>query len=340
MVLKGRPKLLDKKLDFAKNRTVSILLPQDNPLRRVTLHASIKTDAGATPAVGIKNGNILNLIERIRVVANGSDVIFDCDLRTYFAALTYEYGAKPYLDTFTIPAANASGTDEIDIPIDFALIRNQLSDYSALVPAQLLDSLQLSVTFGDIGDIVTTANTATVSKDTTIEVSIYEIYETTGDLSALNDVLGRITRVYEGTEETVITKAYNSYPNSELAIPVSPVPATHLVTLLIARSNITDLDPSDSNSVIDYVKIENVRGGGEAIFIERFKYLNFAQKLEYALESSNTVGQAYLDWTDIRNGGLQNISLDAIQIKLLTAAPTATKENALRIYKKYIPVAV
>ena len=45
-----------------------------------------------------------------------------------------------------------------------------------------------------------------------------------------------------------------------------------------------------------------------------------------------------MDYVDLRNGALNNINVDAIKYKFLTSAPTADKKNAIRIYKKYIPV--
>ena len=244
MVVKNREKNLTVKAKFEKNATVRVEIPQDNAIRRINLHCKIVTNAGATPAVGIKNGNILNAIKRMQVKLNGTDDIFDLDLRTYFDVLTYEYGTKPYLDAFAIPVATKSSNDEIEIPIDFALIRNQISDYSALLPAQLLDSVELLITWGDIGDIVTTANTATIASSTEIALSLIEVYETTSNLDALNDIMGSLTKVYEGVEQTSITQAYASYPADELPIQVRPVPARHLAHLMIALKNITDGNPA------------------------------------------------------------------------------------------------
>ena len=83
-----------------------------------------------------------------------------------------------------------------------------------------------------------------------------------------------------------------------------------------------------------------MQGGGEAIFLGIFKYLNHGQKLDYALESDNVTGRVYFDWTDIRNGNLTNLDVDAIKYKILAVAPAATKVNAVRIYKKFISAPV
>ena len=122
-------------------------------------------------------------------------------------------------------------------------------------------------------------------------------------------------------------------------VDVRPVPARHLAHLLLGMSNITDGDPSRTNTVIDRIKLENVKGGGELMMVDKFAYFNQMQKLTLGLESDNEVGEVYLNWVDRRNGGLDNIDVDALKYKFTTGAPTASKKNAIRIYKKYIPIA-
>ena len=94
MVVKNREKNLTVKAKFGKNETVRVEIPQDNAIRRINLHCKIVVDAAVTPAVGIKNAGVLNAVKRIQVKLNGTDDIFDVDLRTYFDVLTYEYGGQ------------------------------------------------------------------------------------------------------------------------------------------------------------------------------------------------------------------------------------------------------
>ena len=337
MGIKNRKRAIVEAVEFKENGQVIKQIPQDNLLRRVSLHGKIKVDAGVTIGVGIKQDSFLNLVKRIQVRLNGSDNIFDLDLRTYFYALAYEYGAKPFMDTFVIPATTTSQTFEFEIPIDFAIIRNQISDYSALVPAHLLDSMDLIIDWGSISDVIATPNDTTINATTEIKLSIIEVYSNTSDAKEIDDIISNLTKVYEGVEQTPITRAYTSYPADELPIQVRPVPARHLTAIIFGLDNITDGDSVLSNSVIDQIKLENVKGGGEAIFYDYFSDLNNEQKSDFRLESDNSKGMIMLDWVDLRNGSLDNIDVDALKYKMLTSAPTATKENAIRIYKKYIP---
>lgn len=316
-------------------------LPQDNLVRRLILYFFCKTETptGDTAGTGAKNSDFMNLIKRIRVRLNGSDTIFDVDLRTYYAALQAEYGSAPHKDTYAIPAAGANTDSRMVFPIDFALIRNQMSDYSALVPANLLDSFELIVDWGDVGDILGTPNDTVVDSTTAITVSVVEAYETTDDRTEINGIISNLTKVYEGVEQTEIDQAYASFPADELPVAIRPVPARHLSHLLIGLSNITDGNSDYNDLVISDLKLQNVQGGGEDIFLNNFRTASMLNQLDQDKEA-RAIGAVYIDWADIRNGGLDNVNVDALKYKFTTSAPTASKKNAVRIYKKYIPLAV
>ena len=338
MALKSRTRRLSKNIKLTSGATEQYELPQDNLTRRINLHMKITaaTAAGATKAVGIKNGGIAKYVKRMEVILNGSDNVFDLDLRTYLHALTYEYGASPYYHEIAIPNAGASDSAFVNIPIDFALIRNQIMDLGAVIPAQLLDSFILQITLGQPSDVFTTANATTISG--TIELTLTEIYEQDANAGnqAIDDVISSAVIVREGVTAINIDAAYASYPADSLDKQIRPIPANHLTHCLVALKNITDGNPDEANDVIDFLKISNVKGGGELILVDTFTALNYAQQIEYSLENDNIEGVVYLDWVDLRNGGLANVNVDALKYELLTAAPTTAKKNQLRVYKKYI----
>ena len=337
MAIKNRNRAIVEKIGYEKNSQKLLHIPQDNLIRRISLHGKITLTSGSTAGSGIKNHKLLGLVKRIQIRLNGHDSIIDVDAQSYFHALKFEYGAKPFIDALTVPSATKSKTFEFELPIDFALIRNQISDYTALLPAQLLDSVDLIIEWGDIGDIITTVSDTTVSTASEISVSLIEVYSNTNS-GELDDIINNLTKVYEGVEQTEIDKGYQSYPADELPIAIRPVPARHLASLIFGLDNITDGNPSYSNAVVKQLKLENVKGGGESIFHDYFNVLNHQQKSDFRLESDNSNGMIYLDWTDLRNGSLDNVDVDALKFKLLTKAPESGHKNACRIYKRYIPV--
>ena len=343
MVVKTRTRELTRNIPFAENDTGIMELPQDNLIRRLILEFDFDTStpSGDTAGTGVKNNALTNLVKRIQVRLNGTDSVFDVDLTTYVELLDYEYGTKPTVPTYTIPAAAADSDFKVFVPIDFSLVRNQLSDYSALLPANLLGSLDLLITWGSAADLLSTVNDTQVDSTTKCKVHVVEVYETTSDRSDIEAIISNLTKVYEGVEQTVIDKQYDSYPSDELSIDIQPVPARHLSHMMVAYGNITDKNPTtNTNAPITTIKVENVQGGGEAILLGDFIALSGMSSLDYLSGGALKKGHVYLNWADLRNGGLDNISVDALKYKLLTGTPTASKENAARIYKKYIPVQV
>jgi len=338
MAIKTRHRSLTKNITYAPNESKIVELPQDNLVRRLLLKYTIvvKTATGDTVGTAAKQEDFLNLMKRIRVRLNGADSIFDVDLRTYWHALTYEYQKAPEKDTFAIPAAGSDNTYHMTIPIDFAFIRNQVSDFSALVPANLLDSFELIIDWGDAGDVLGTPND-TVFTGTKVDLEMVEVYETTSSRDAINAIVSNLTKIYEGVEQTVIDKEYDSFPANELPIDIRPVPARHLSHLIVAYKNITDGNPDEADDRITNVKLENVQGGGENIFLGEWRFLRKQNQVDF---QESHAGVLYIDWADLRNGGLDNINVDALKYKLLTAAPTSGDEDAARIYKKYVPLAV
>ncbi len=298
------------------------------------MDVTVKT--GTTKGTTVKKGDILNILKRIEVILNGNDNIFDCDLKTYAEALRFGYGVKIHKDTFSIPDADTSKTFHVEIPIDFAFERNLISDVRALLPAQLLGSLQLKLTWGSISDILGTANNTEIDSKTKVRASIIEVYDNGQGENQIQSILDNLTRINEGVSQDEISREYKSYPADELPVSVRPVSALHLQTILLGLKNITDGDPTYDNDVIKQIKLENVKGGGEAIYHDFFADLQRSQKADFGFESDNPTGIVMIDWADIRNGGLANVNVDAIKWKFITAKPTTSKENAIRQYKRYI----
>lgn len=338
MVLKNRQQAISEYVAYQANSTTQQKIPRNNLIRRILLKFSIKIDTptGATKGSGIKNDNLLNLIKRMRIQLEGVDNIFDVDLRTYAQVINMEYGSKLEYDTFAVPAVGGTQTVEIIVPIDFSLFRHIMSYYGNVLPANFLGSLNVLIDWGDISNILTTVGGTVISSDTKCNISIVEVYDTEGNTGAYKDVVKNIVKVYEGVQQVTTSKKYDSYPANALKAEVLPVAAQHMSALLFALNNITDGNPLASNTIINDVKVQNVRGGGELLFLENFKILQKSQAQDYRLESENPKGVAYLDWQDARNGGLANQIADALYWQFLTDAPTASKENAIRIYVKFI----
>jgi len=118
---------------------------------------------------------------------------------------------------------------------------------------------------------------------------------------------------------------------------IEPVPANILTHLLVGREDITDVTGTStrSNTAIDQVKVENIKGVGEKIVQVTYDQLRLGNKSEYGLEQIQD-GVAYIDWIDQRRGGLANFVAEAIKWRFLTPAPTASELNAIDLYTRYV----
>lgn len=339
MVLKLRQKHIVNKVDFSQDSDVKIEIPQDNPLRRITLSFLFEVIGGATAGSGIIEDDLLNLVKRIQVIFNGATNKVDVDLRTYFHANTYQNGTSAFRDAFSTPTSSQTDTYKVTVTIDFAQLKNNLTDFSGLFNAPSFSSLDLKIQWGSISDVLSTVGNTTIGSNTKCEVSITEVYDNGQGENQLSDVVLSAQDIREGIDVTNITQAFDSFGGSELEAKILPVPSTVLEHCLVALDNVTDSQSTKSNTVISQLKLENVRGGEELIFFE--KWINWFKqnKAEYSLESGvHANGVIFISWNELRLEGLLNNVVDALKYKFLTASPTTNKQNAVRIYKKYIVI--
>ena len=328
-----------KKILYSKNNVTQLELAQDNPYRRLILDFLITINGGAVnPPNTPKSNDFLNLIKRISLKfgSTGTQVTFSA-VDKFFMDL-FEFGTLPQKDALNTPAATNQTTMNFRTIIDFAQNRKVLSDFSALFDAPSKDSVTLEIEWGDITDVYNTEEDGTIDATTECQVSVLEAFEDANvEGKSLADALKDGLDIRIGVEENNIEDAHASFDDDIQEIKVLPVPSVILSQLMFAKLNITDLDPTFDDSVISQIKVQNVSSAGETIIQEYWDRLVVATKTDFGLETL-PAGMLYLDWKDQRQGGLRNLDVEALKIRILTAAPAATKKNSLRILKKYIPL--
>jgi len=335
MVLKLRQKHLVIELPFKADGEVIEDIPQDNPLRRLTLSFFINyTNSGTmTPT----NDDLLNLVKRIQLIFNGATNKIDVDLKTYFFANTFQNGTKPFRDAVVTTASTNEA--KITVTLDFAQLKNNLTDFSGLFNTPAFSSLQLKIQWGSSSDIET-SSVLTVNAITRCELATTEVYDNGQGENQLDSVVLSAQDIREGVDVTNIAQAFDSFGGNELEAKILPVPSTILEHCLVTQDNVTDGNPATSDTVIDQLRLENVRGGEELIFYDTWVNWKTQNKAEYALTSAdfNQLGIIFISWNELRLAGLLNNVVDALKYKFLTAAPTASKINTVRVYKKYIVI--
>jgi len=338
MVLKLRQKHLVIELPFKADGENIIDIPQDNPLRRLTLSFFVDYDVINAPLVA-KNDDILNLIKRIQLIFNGATNKIDVDLKTYFFANIFQNGTKPFRDALITPVANSNQV-KITITLDFAQLKNNLTDFSGLFNTPSFSSLQLKIQWGSSADVVTVPANMVINATTRCEIATTEVYDNGQGENQLDDVVLAAQDIREGVDVTNITQAFDSFGGNELEAKILPVPSTILEHCLVTQDNVTDGDPATSDLVIDQIRLENVRGGEELIFYDTWINWKMQNKAEYGLTAAdaNNLGIIFISWNELRLAGLLNNVVDALKYKFLTAAPTPAKINTVRVYKKYIVI--
>lgn len=332
---------INKKIPFVENGEGRIEIPRDNPIRAMMLHFVITVKGGGTTApADRRNHHYQGAVKKVKLERDGNENKFAWSLRTKYYVDWLENGIKPW--ETDIPTATASGevTYEVQVQCDFAQVRRNPSDFTALLNNDL-SSLDLIVEWNDIKDIFGTPNSATIVTDKTYcEVEIMPVFDN-GIAGGENDpgVEAYLANGldYKELEETVhpIEQEHTSFDLDERVIDVKPVPVRVVKEMWRALKNITDGDPSESNDVITHFKFANVRGRGESIWRARFKQAWAATKQLLALDSIPE-GVLWFDWLLFRQGGFRNNVSEASKIKLLTKAPASGKKNGLIVWRRYL----
>jgi len=341
MTLKIRHKSQIGTLKFVKNEPTLFELPQDNPLRRITLDFEIVTNtpAATTLATTPKNNGILKLIKKMAVIMDEVDNKFAIGGFTYYHASKFQNATAPFLSAknATSPVAGTSTTERYTVTIDFAQNKNNLNDLSGLLNAPALSSLDLRIDWGSISDLFVTVEDTIIDPSTKCRISVDEIYDDGVGENQLSKAILQSRDFRETESRFLISSENQSFGTAEQEEKMLPVPSTVLEQCIVAEANITDGNPSLSDSVVTDIKVQNVRGGQDLIFLDKFDALRRQQKAEYALEdSANDEGVVFLNWTELRFGGLSNNVVDALKFKFLTSAPTVDKQNSILVYNKHI----
>ncbi len=337
MVLQTKERPQSQPLPFSKNNTARLEIDRDNLIRRMAMLMNIVVTTTTTAGTGIIEDDLLNIFKKVRLVMDADDNKFNIDLTKFLFVEQVEKGTLPKRDVFAIPSTGTSATFQILVNADFAQARQNLSDVTALLDAPNKSSLFLEIDWGAIEDVIVTPNDTVIDALTEVNVSLTEVFDDAGAEANAKLASAGFIDLREGTDQFLITKANTSFDDSVLQEQVEPVPANILTHLLITKEDITSETgtPTRENSVLDQVKVENIKGVGEKIIQVSWDQLTFGNKAEYGLESPQT-GVSYIDWIDQRRGGLANFVAEAIKWRFLNPAPASSETNSIDLYTRYV----
>jgi len=326
MTLQTKKRNLSEKISFTKNETTRIEVPQDNLIRRLSLLVTVGLVTTTTAGTGIKEDGYLNLLRKVRLTMGGDENKINVDGVKLAFVEEIQKGTAPSIDSVVVPATSSSNTKQLLLTLDFAQFRQQLLDFSALLDAPNLSSLDLEIDWGDISNILSTPNDTTVDASTTnVAVSMVEVFDDEGKA-----LPSGFLDIRQGVDEFLVSKANTSFDDSIQEEDITPTRSNIRAHMLLTRLDTL----ARSDAVLTQLKVENIKGSGEKIVQEQFEEARRTNKTEFGLESIKT-GVLYEDWLDRRAGGLANFEADALKWRFLTNAPAATKQNIIEVYKEY-----
>lgn len=135
-----------------------------NPLTRLFLRVQYTHTSGAADAVGRLFQQNARILQKIEVIVQGRDTVWNITPALYAARRQYENQGVQMRGMSTVITATAAAVTNVDItiPLDFTLVNGRKRDDSAL-DLRGLTMAQLAVTFGTIADLWTTPGTATIT---------------------------------------------------------------------------------------------------------------------------------------------------------------------------------
>lgn len=161
-------------LSYVSGGSVSTLdLPRDSVLKELGLMMTVNITVGTTAATGtLADPGWLNAIRRLEIVADGALTLWSIDPASLYHLNALWYSAWGHRDT--IPATVTAGPFQFYLKLPFALPFSKDPNVT-LLNAQALSSLQLRVTWGQIGDLYQTANSSVIATTSTLSVETHEI---------------------------------------------------------------------------------------------------------------------------------------------------------------------
>lgn len=328
-------------LEYSPNIEKKLRLYRTSLIRRCVAEFKINIATGGTPfvAAAVKHNGLLNMIKKLRLEVGGGIQKFSYSgIDKYFQDLL-ELGIKPIVEPLTDIAANSNKTFKIWYIFDFATNRRQLSDFSGMLNAPANQQNDLYVEWGDANTLYANgtapAEVTIDAEKTQVKVSYIRGFEDGIGQSQIDEVLSNLVDVREGVDEYDITKANTSFDDSIQRVRINPARALILSHMIFAKKNTKSGNPTFSNDVIDQMKFLNVLGGSETIIQNDWNHMWVANRPDFKL-FEQPKGVLYLDWPDQRQGGLQNVDADDLEIRLLTPAPADGEKNAIRLWYRYL----
>lgn len=296
-------------------------LPRDNPIRWIALRFRFGLTTGAA-APTYTEDDILNLIKKIRVVANGNDIITNVSGRMAFYIEKFEKKTQPFKIAPTT-AVSTTADAVVTVVIDYALNRLNENDKSALLLADTKGSLDLLIDWGSVTDLAS-ANAPTINASE-VTVEIRELANLPRDAKTnVRTQKLRVNDLREIEDSIALLASKTSFDSSSISYNIIPAPSTIFTHGFMVLAGTTK-----TNADVTSIKVQKEKGGKFGILERSFNVLREEMKTRYEQESLDT-GFLYLDYIDRLEGGLPNQGNEGdMRLRLLTSASVGGSDSVL-----------
>ena len=236
--------------------TLSVDLPRSRWIRRIRIIAeAVVGTVGTSP-----NAQALpRLLANIAVKADGNTNYFDVSGEDLYQINQRDYSTSILKDA-TIAAQTTYRQEYI---LDFALNRKNDFDMSCLLPAHLMNTLQLVLTSNTT--LVAAGNADTVLTSLTCYAVVEEVHMTTAEAKEMyGDNYERLGKVFVTKKEAAISAANTNY-TGEIDLQVGYI----ISDVLLRTSDTTTLSAVSTEDLITSYKIEQTGEKGNFIWDEQ-----------------------------------------------------------------------
>ncbi len=268
-------KILEREIGsitYAAGQTRTLALPRNYAYRTLQFKLVAQMDRVAGSAGAPKDVCPAQLVKNITIRANGRDVIKSIDLETLHRLDQIRHGVRPHI-SFADFSGYGVETDVamvVHAQLDFAMWR-AIRPIDTLLDSAGLATLELIVTFGDPGDVMTDAfdQTASVDSATLYVASVESVGVPAGTNFAIN-------KEYMIRSQITATSA-----NHQVQLPVS-----NLYRAFILK---THSDGVQVNTILNNIQIKS----GTEVYKNRIaSFLQMDNRIECEIEVSEVDGSA------------------------------------------------